>query len=127
MKANNNYNLTGRLVRDPEFTPGNMPRARIRVAVDGFDRQTKQRKADFFTVTVFGRTAEAVNQFCTKGSYISVSGELRQNEYTDKSGVIHRGIELIGSDVVFGPKAPLSGGGSPIKDDDDPFGFNANN
>jgi single-strand DNA-binding protein len=124
MRANNNFNLTGRLARDPEFFPGSMPRVRIRMAVDGYDRQAKTKKADFFTVTLFGRTAEAINQYCTKGSYLSVTGEMRENQYTDKQGNDRYETQLVGSDAVFGPKT--SGGGSNVpsqNDPNDPYGF----
>ena len=126
MKSNNNFNLTGRLAQDPEYFPGAMPRARVRLAVDGYDRQAKAKKADFFTVTLFGRQAESVNQYCAKGSYLTVSGELRDNQYTDKQGNKRYETQLIGSDVTFGPKTSSSGSGGYApqqQDDTDPFGF----
>lgn len=122
MKANNNFNLTGRLAKDPEFFPGSMPRVRIRLAVDGYDRQAKARKANFFTITLFGRTAEAINQYCTKGSYLSVSGELREDNYTDKQGQQRYETQLVGSDAVFGPKND-GGSNAPTQNDSDPYGF----
>jgi single-strand DNA-binding protein len=135
MKANNNFNLTGRLARGPEeivaapaggyVQGGPTAITRIRIAVDGYDRQAKAKKADFFTVTLFGRQAESAMQYLSKGSYISIVGELRDNQYIDKQGNKRYETELIGNDTVFGPK---TGGGDPAAaptpaDPNDPFGL----
>ena len=124
MKANNNFNLTGRLAKDPEFFPGSMPRVRIRLAVDGYDRQAKQKKADFFTITLFGRQAESISQYCKKGSYISVTGELRENQYVDKNGNDRYETQLVGSDAHFGPAQ--NGGSNGNTTNSDPYGFGGN-
>lgn len=129
MKANNNFNLTGRLAKDPEPVVPPAPNAtavtRIRMAVDGYDRQAKAKKADFFTITLFGRQAEAANQYLSKGSYLSVTGELRDNQYTDKQGNKRYTTELIGNDTVFGPKTdPNASPNAPMSaDPNDPFGL----
>lgn len=41
---------------------------------------------DFIPCTAFGKTAELLSKYCSKGSKISVEGSLRQNTYTDKDG-----------------------------------------
>lgn len=41
---------------------------------------------DFIPCTAFGKTAELLSKYCSKGSKISVEGSLRQNSYTDKDG-----------------------------------------
>lgn len=41
---------------------------------------------DFIPCIAFGKTAELLSKYCSKGSKISVEGSLRQNTYTDKDG-----------------------------------------
>lgn len=41
---------------------------------------------DFIPCSAFGKTAELLNKYCSKGSKLAVSGSLRQNSYTDKEG-----------------------------------------
>lgn len=131
MKANNNFNLTGRLARDPEVIVagptvqgGTTSVTKIRLAVDGYDRKAKAKKADFFTITLFGRDADSAVQYLNTGSYISVTGELRDNQYTDKTGTKRYETQLIGSDTVFGPKTTAGGPTTPTQTDPtDPFGL----
>lgn len=123
MRANNSFHLEGRLAADPETTSGNVTRTKIRLAVDGWDRSTRSKKTDFINVTVFGKDAERVDQYAKKGTYLSVVGELRKNQWTDKAGQKRDDIQLVASDVHFGPKAQ-----GPVNDEEDgegadPFGF----
>jgi single-strand DNA-binding protein len=123
-RANNSFNLTGRLARDPEVVGSSSGGTgtdivRLRLAVDGYDRQAKQKKADFFSVTVFGDRAVQCATYLTQGSYVSVTGELRENNYTDKQGNKRYETQLTASDVVFGPKT----GGGGNTNSSDPFGF----
>ena len=41
---------------------------------------------DFIPCSAFGKTAELLKKYCSKGSKLAVSGSLRQNSYTDKEG-----------------------------------------
>jgi single-strand DNA-binding protein len=119
VSAQNSFQLAGRLAADPEVHTGNTARARIRLAVDGYDFQTKQKKADFFSVTLFGRKADIVAQYCRKGSFVIVSGTLRENNYTDKQGNKRYETQLVADDISLGPKAAAS----DEDPGDDPFGI----
>ena len=123
MTAQNNWNLAGRLAADPEVHTGNTTRVRIRIAVDGYDYQAKQKKADFFSVTLFGRKAETVAQYCRKGSFVILNGTLRENNYTDKQGNKRYETQLVADDVALGPKAAASG----EDPGNDPFGISGPN
>ncbi|MFA7180830.1 MAG: single-stranded DNA-binding protein [Bacteroidales bacterium] len=78
--------LVGNLVRDPEmrYTPGGHAVANFTVAVnDGFgDKQD----TDFIDCTIWRKTAEAVTNYCQKGSKVLVQGKLKQQAWKDREG-----------------------------------------
>lgn len=124
MTAQNTFTLAGRLAADPEVSSGQTTRVRIRLAVDGYDHSAKAKKTDFFSITLFGRRAESIGQYAQKGSFLVVSGELRENQWTDKQGQKRYDVQLVGDDAFFGPKS--AGASAPQQqdeDDGDPFGF----
>ncbi len=82
--------LMGNLTRDPElrYLPSNMPVADIGLAVN--DRyQDKQSgewvdRPNFIDCTAFGKTAESISRFFTKGRPILIEGKLRYDSWEDK-------------------------------------------
>lgn len=102
----NSVNISGRLVRDPEMRGGSTSVVHITVAVDGYNRSTKEKEADFFNVVVFGQQAEFVNSYGAKGREVSVSGRLHNNQWTDKNtGEKKSRIEIIADAIeLHGPK-----------------------
>ena len=53
-----------------------------------YKTQNGDREADFITVVVWGRLAETLASYASKGSLISLDGELRTRKY-DKDGQTH--------------------------------------
>lgn len=86
----NRVTLQGRLVADPEIrsTQSGIAVASFRIAVERYfkDKETGERKADFFNVTAWRGTADFVCKYFHKGDQIVVDGKLQNNEYTDKDG-----------------------------------------
>ena len=81
-----NVILSGRLTRDIDFkfTAGEgKPVARFTLAVD---RKFKKDEADFINCVSFGKTAETMTQYLTKGKKIAVTGSIRTGNYTDGNG-----------------------------------------
>lgn len=78
--------LVGRLVRDPELRfaagSGNAV-SRFTVAVN---RQFKKDETDFIGCVAFGKTAEIISQYFTKGKQIAVSGSIRTGSYDAQDG-----------------------------------------
>lgn len=97
----NHVILTGRLVKDPEIRYNNEKKAvaTFVIAVDRFSKGEKQ--TDFFRCVAFGPVAERVDQYCLKGSPVIVSGELRNNNWTDKDGNKHKENEVAAFKVEF--------------------------
>ena len=97
--------LMGRLCADPDFrqTPSGVAVCRIRLAIDRrfTNKQTGEREADFINVSCWRNMAEFVSRYFHKGSWIEVSGELRNNDYTDQNGVKHYSMNVLADYVGF--------------------------
>ena len=78
--------LLGRLTKDPElrFTPGDGKAvSRFTIAVK---RQFKRDEADFISCVAWGKTAETISQYMTKGRQIAVTGSIRTDSYEAQDG-----------------------------------------
>lgn len=81
--------LIGRLTKDPElkFTPGNGTAVTtLTLAVDRKIKKEGQPEVDFINCVAFGKTAETMAQYLTKGRLIGVSGWIRTGSYEAKDG-----------------------------------------
>ena len=110
--------IIGNLGRDPEmrYTQSGTAVATLAVATtrSWTDKQTNQRKeeTEWHRVAVFGRTAEACQQYLAKGSKVYVEGRIRTRNYEDKDGVKRYSTEIIADTVQFlGRKDGGQGGG----------------
>ena len=102
----NRVTLVGRLTRDPELRhlPSGDPLASMRVAVNSRHRDESGNwgdKANFFDVTVFGRQADTVTQYMSKGRRIGVDGRLSWREWQAQDGTKRQSVEVIANDVFF--------------------------
>ncbi|HLM57078.1 MAG TPA: single-stranded DNA-binding protein [Pyrinomonadaceae bacterium] len=98
--------VVGNLGRDPElrYTPQG-------TAVCSFTMATNERRKDkageqqdvttWFKVTVWGKQAETVSQYLTKGRRAYVEGRLRVEEWTDRDGKTRHTLEVNATDVHF--------------------------
>ena len=83
----NNVILIGRLTADPEVNEygkgknaGTVAKYRLAVNRAGSD------EADFISCVAFGKGAEFVGEYLSKGMKIAVRGELRTGSYENKKG-----------------------------------------
>lgn len=97
--------LLGKLIRDPELKTvenGEKVFVRFILAVDrNFKSADGTRKADLIPVTMWGRKAEVVCKYMTKGSCISLSGRLRTSSYEDRDGNKKYRAEVVAEDFKF--------------------------
>ena len=57
---------------------------------------------NFFDITVFGKRAEAIHTWCTKGVKVVIAGKLRQNVWQDKNTGQNRSrVTIIADDIDF--------------------------
>ena len=94
MPSFNRITIVGYLGRDAEqrFTPGGMAIASFSVATT--EKRKDGEKTTWFRVSLFGKQAEAVAQYLTKGKLVYVEGSLRQEEYTTKDGQTRTALEV---------------------------------
>ena len=89
--------LIGRLTATPEMvkTANAKSVSRVTLAVNRrYKSQTGEREADFVNVVVWGRLAETLASYASKGSLLSLDGELRTRKY-DKEGQTHYVTEVL--------------------------------
>ncbi|VTS18867.1 single-stranded DNA-binding protein [Streptococcus dysgalactiae] len=87
----------GRLVAKPELvkTATDKYVARLSLAVNRrFKNASGEREADFISVVVWGKLAETLVSYASKGSLMSIDGELRTRKY-DKDGQVHYVTEVL--------------------------------
>ncbi|HVG30423.1 MAG TPA: single-stranded DNA-binding protein [Pyrinomonadaceae bacterium] len=110
--------VVGNLGRDPElrYTPQGTPVCSFSVASNerrkGSDGEF-QDLTTWFRVSAWGKQAETVSKYLTKGRSVYVEGRLRVEEWTDKDGKSRYTLELHATDVQFidGAGGGQGGGG----------------
>ena len=81
--------LVGRLTKDPElrFAAGSGTGiCRFTVAVNRPVKKDSPKESDFIGCVAFGKTAEIIAQYLTKGREIAISGSIRTGSYEAKDG-----------------------------------------
>ncbi len=89
MGSVNRVILVGNLGRDAElrYTPGGAPVATLSLATtEVFKDKEGQRKeqTEWHRVVVWGKTAESLNEYLTKGKQIYVEGRLQTRKWEEK-------------------------------------------
>jgi single-strand DNA-binding protein len=90
----NTLAIIGRLVAEPElrFTPNGVAVANCRIAVNGagnFISQEEGNEAGFFSVVVWGKTAQNLADYCHQGREIAVQGRLSQRHWEGDNGTVY--------------------------------------
>jgi single-strand DNA-binding protein len=112
MGSVNKVILVGNLGRDAElkYTPGGAVVATLNMATtEVWNDQSgqKQEKTEWHRINVWGKPAEALAAFLTKGKQIYVEGKLETRQWDDpKTGVKRHSTEVRADRVVL-----LGGGG----------------
>ena len=101
MAGINKVILVGNLGQKPEIkyaTNGNaITNLSIATSESWTDRATgqKQEKTEWHRVSVFGKLAEIIGQYCDKGSKLYVEGKLQTRKWQDQSGADRYTTEVI--------------------------------
>lgn len=94
----------GNLTRDPELTEtsSGVSVCKFSIAVNrNYTGSDGERKTDFFNVTAWRGTGEAVAEYARKGNKVAVTGSIELRNYTDNDGVRRTAIDIIAQDVEF--------------------------
>jgi len=143
--------LLGNLTRDIElrYTPSNQAVANIGLAVNRRYRTAEGESREdttFVDCEAWGRTAETMSRYLTKGRPVFIDGRLRLDQWQDKEGNNRSKLKVVVENFQFvdspggggsggggsgggGSEARRSGGGGPpdqsdepmVEDDDIPF------
>jgi single-strand DNA-binding protein len=111
MGSVNKVILVGNLGRDAElrYTPGGAAVATLNMATTEVWNDKggqRQEKTEWHRVVLWGKTAESLNEYLTKGKQIYVEGRLQTRQWDDKDGNKRYTTEIRGDRVVL-----LGGGG----------------
>lgn len=84
----NKVALIGRLTKDLELRKTNSGTSctSFTLAVNRRIKTEGQPEADFIRCTAWGKTAEVMCQYLSKGSQIGVEGRIQTGQYEDKNG-----------------------------------------
>ena len=95
--------LKGRLTNDVErrVTTGGTNVANFTVAVNRIVKREGQPDADFFNCVAFGKTADFISQYFSKGKEILVNGQIQNRNWTDPEGKKRYITEVIVSNAEF--------------------------
>lgn len=125
--AINRVLLGGNLTRDPQvrFLPSEQAVANFGLAINrrfkGSDGQMKE-EVTFIDVEAWGRTAELVGQYLTKGRACFVEGRLKLDSWDDKDGQKRSKLKVVADSVQFLDSGNRGGGergagdGAPAED-----------
>jgi single-strand DNA-binding protein len=107
--------LIGNLGRDPElsYTPQGTAVCKFSVATNERRRDKAGEQQDittWFRVSAWGKQAENVSRYLTKGRKVYVEGRLHVEEWTDREGKPRQSLEVNASEVQF-IDGPAGGGG----------------
>ena len=110
----------GRFTADPEirYTQDNKAIARFSLAVNRRFKQEGQPDADFFNYVAFGKTAEFIEKYFHKGMKAVITGELRNNHYTDQQGIKHYTEQIAISTIEFAESKQTQGTPAPSANTD---------
>lgn len=110
MTDTNSVVIVGRVTRELDeksyrVTAGGTACAKVSLAVNRSVKKDNQwtDEVSFIDVTIWGKTAENLKQYLTKGTQICVSGYLKQDRWKDKDGnnrsslgVVADSVQLVG-------------------------------
>lgn len=104
--------IFGNVTRDIELrsTPSGRSVANFTVATNRvyYDpNRQKQQETEFHNVVVWGRLAELVSQYLTKGRSVFVEGYLRTRHWQTPNGERRSRTEIIAQNIQFGPRVSL--------------------
>src|SRR6186997_447322 len=111
MGSVNKVILVGNLGRDCElrYTPGGAAVATLNMATTEVwnDKSgQRQEKTEWHRVVLWGKSAESLSEYLTKGKQIYVEGRLQTRQWDDKDGNKRYTTEIRGDKIVL-----LGGGG----------------
>lgn len=113
--------IAGRTTKDPEIkvTPSGTAVLSLSLAVNDTKKNAQgewEETADFFDCKVFGKRAESLAQYITKGSKLTINGRLHQNRWQAQDGTNRSSVSIIVQDIELPPRSQPQGTGEGYAD-----------
>jgi single-strand DNA-binding protein len=113
----NRVMISGNLTRDPELraTAGGTSVLNFGVAVN--DRRKNQQTgeweeyANFINCVMFGKRADALAQYLTKGLKVAIEGKLSYSQWESQQGEKRSKVEVLVDEIEFMSSRGEGGGG----------------
>ncbi|MGQ3684907.1 MAG: single-stranded DNA-binding protein [Candidatus Loosdrechtia sp.] len=106
MASLNKVFLMGNLTRDPElrYTPAGLAVASFGIAINSaWTAKSGEKKEEvcYVDVNIFGRRAEVVGEYFSKGSPIFIEGRLQYNQWETKDGQKRNTLRVVADNFQF--------------------------
>lgn len=95
--------ISGRWTADPKTssTAGNEPMTIAKGSI-AVDRRGKDKGADFINVVSFGKIADHIGKYYTKGMRTVIAGHIQTGSYTGKDGKKVYTTDVVIDEIEFG-------------------------
>ncbi|KKO20571.1 MAG: single-stranded DNA-binding protein [Candidatus Brocadia sp.] len=128
MASLNKVFLMGNLTRDPElrYTPAGLAVASFGIAINrAWTAKTGEQKEEvcYVDINIFGRRAEVVGEYFSKGSPIFIEGRLQFNQWETKDGQKRSTLRVVADNFQFiggQAKRPAGETGASLKEGKQP-------
>ena len=110
----NKFIVTGNITKDAELRYTANDKAYSKFSIANNEGYGDNQKTNFFNCTLWGKSAENLNRFLTKGQKVLITGKVEINDYKDKEGVERKIIDInvdsFGGVELLGNKAQQESG-----------------
>ena len=95
----NNLTIAGQLGKDAEIKY--MPNGDAVASFSVADSQGKDKPTIWWNASLFGKRAESLAPYLTKGQAVTVSGSVTEREWTDKEGGKRKSMDVRVQDIAL--------------------------
>ena len=110
----NKFIVLGNITKDAELRYTANDKAYSKFSIANNEGYGDNKKTNFFNCTLWGKSAENLNRFLTKGQKVLITGKVEINDYKDKEGVERKIIDInvdsFGGVELLGNKAQQESG-----------------
>lgn len=114
----NNVTLMGRLTRDPELQYSNNGTAFSKFSI-AVPRDFKRDETDFINCLAFGKTAETIAEYLSKGKRIAIVGRIQTGSYNNKEGQRVNTFEVVVDKFEFVDSAKSEENNKNVRSEED--------
>lgn len=97
--------MDGRLGQEIEVRKTKSDLSVANLSLGSTSKYKDEENTSWMRCSVFGKSAEVLAQYCSKGDQLIITGEGEQRKYTDKEGVERTTFEIRVESWSFGAKS----------------------